>query len=80
VLRTANAISLGSVARTVKHNEETCEWSFSREQQLGSLGQLIRSDDTLPERHRLTALVTARAGKCQECLEFTALLLDIAGI
>jgi hypothetical protein len=80
VLRTANAISLGSVARAVKHKEEACEWSVPTERQLGSPGQFIRSDDTLPERHRLTSFVTTRAGKCQECLEFTALLLDNAGI
>jgi hypothetical protein len=63
----------------VKHKEETCEWSFSRERQLGSLAQFIRLDDTHPPRHRLTSFVTVRAAQRQECLEFTALLLDNAG-
>jgi hypothetical protein len=42
--------------------------------------QFIRSDDTHPPRQRLTSFVTMRAANCQECLEFTALLLDIAEI
>ncbi len=77
MLRTANAISFGPVARTVKQKEETCEWSFARERQLG---RFIRPDDTHAQRQRLTAFVTERAVKCQECLEFTALWLDNAGI